>query len=369
MVKNSNFILIGLIIVAISCIYLLYLNLGKANDLNNIKYSVRNLIDQNKKRDEIMNHILTNLNKLKEKDDLREQSNNIKESNNITEDNIESEKFNNLNNEINEQYNVHIEDTEFNVLQRQSGYDENGEIINNDMDSFLTKEDRDFIMDNQFGNNNDELPQDELPQGELHELNQQMNQLEENIEMNELNNFSNINNELNELNNNSEFGDIKFNINNEEIQMNQVLDINDNNVNNSNLELNEILNINSNTVNVSSNNQLNESEENIVSSIIDETIENTLQNTSENTIEKTENTISNENTEVNTTDNIDETILNYESVDNNIEIDLSKIPKSKKKLLDLTVKELKQITTTLKISSNGNKNKLADRILTSMKNK
>ncbi len=55
---NNNFLLVGLIIVAVTCIYLLYLNLSKASELASLKSALTSLIQQNKKRDEINNFLL-----------------------------------------------------------------------------------------------------------------------------------------------------------------------------------------------------------------------------------------------------------------------------------------------------------------------
>ena len=94
MVKNSNFILIGLIIV--NKLYSFIIFKLKSNDLNNIKSSVSNLVQQNKKRDEIMNHVLTNLNKLKEKDELENKKIVEKEFN--TEKNFKISNLKKINN-------------------------------------------------------------------------------------------------------------------------------------------------------------------------------------------------------------------------------------------------------------------------------
>lgn len=61
---NNNFLLIGLIVVAITCIYLLYSNLTKVNDSASLKTTINNLIQQNKKRDEIINFLLERIENL-----------------------------------------------------------------------------------------------------------------------------------------------------------------------------------------------------------------------------------------------------------------------------------------------------------------
>ena len=61
---NNNFLLIGLIVVAITCIYLLYSNLTKVNDSASLKSTINNLIQQNKKRDEIINFLLERIENL-----------------------------------------------------------------------------------------------------------------------------------------------------------------------------------------------------------------------------------------------------------------------------------------------------------------
>lgn len=61
---NNSFLLIGLIIVAITCIYLLYTNLTKSGDTTALKTTIMNLIQQNKKRDEIINFLLERIENL-----------------------------------------------------------------------------------------------------------------------------------------------------------------------------------------------------------------------------------------------------------------------------------------------------------------
>lgn len=56
---NSNFVVIGLILVALVCIYLLYTSLTSGSNNNELKQNINNLILQNKKRDEII-HFLVN---------------------------------------------------------------------------------------------------------------------------------------------------------------------------------------------------------------------------------------------------------------------------------------------------------------------
>jgi hypothetical protein len=55
---NTTFLLIGLIIVALTCIYLLYVNLTRANDTGALKNAISTLIQQNKKRDEVITFLL-----------------------------------------------------------------------------------------------------------------------------------------------------------------------------------------------------------------------------------------------------------------------------------------------------------------------
>lgn len=56
---NSTYIVIGLIIVALVCIYLLYSTLTSGSYYNDLKANINELIVQNKKRDEII-HFLVN---------------------------------------------------------------------------------------------------------------------------------------------------------------------------------------------------------------------------------------------------------------------------------------------------------------------
>ena len=55
---NNSFLLIALIIIAIICIYLLYSNLTKSGETASLKSGITALIQQNKKRDEIINFLL-----------------------------------------------------------------------------------------------------------------------------------------------------------------------------------------------------------------------------------------------------------------------------------------------------------------------
>ena len=61
---NSNFLLIGLILVSITCIYLLYVNINRSNETDSIKQNIKVLISQNKKRDEILNYVIDKLDSL-----------------------------------------------------------------------------------------------------------------------------------------------------------------------------------------------------------------------------------------------------------------------------------------------------------------
>ena len=55
---NNSFLLIALIIIAVICIYLLYSNLTKSGETVSLKSGINALIQQNKKRDEIINFLL-----------------------------------------------------------------------------------------------------------------------------------------------------------------------------------------------------------------------------------------------------------------------------------------------------------------------
>jgi hypothetical protein len=55
---NNSFLLIALIIIAVICIYLLYSNLTKSGESAALKSGINALIQQNKKRDEIINFLL-----------------------------------------------------------------------------------------------------------------------------------------------------------------------------------------------------------------------------------------------------------------------------------------------------------------------
>lgn len=63
--STNNFMLIGLIIVAVTCIYLLYLNITRVNDTDDLRNNIKTLIQQNKKRDEILNFVIENIEDLR----------------------------------------------------------------------------------------------------------------------------------------------------------------------------------------------------------------------------------------------------------------------------------------------------------------
>lgn len=54
---NNTFLLAGLIIVAVTCIYLLYVSFNRP-DMTSFKNNISNVVQQNKKRDEIVNFLL-----------------------------------------------------------------------------------------------------------------------------------------------------------------------------------------------------------------------------------------------------------------------------------------------------------------------
>ena len=54
---NNTFLLAGLIIVAVTCIYLLYVSFNRP-DITSFKNNINNMVQQNKKRDEIVNFLL-----------------------------------------------------------------------------------------------------------------------------------------------------------------------------------------------------------------------------------------------------------------------------------------------------------------------
>jgi hypothetical protein len=61
---NNSFLLIALIIIAIICIYLLYSNLTKSGETASLKNGLSVLVQQNKKRDEIINFLLERIENL-----------------------------------------------------------------------------------------------------------------------------------------------------------------------------------------------------------------------------------------------------------------------------------------------------------------
>ena len=54
---NNTFLLAGLVIVAVTCIYLLYASFNRP-DVTSFKNTINNMVQQNKKRDEIVNFLL-----------------------------------------------------------------------------------------------------------------------------------------------------------------------------------------------------------------------------------------------------------------------------------------------------------------------
>ena len=60
-IVNPSFLLAGLVILALTSIYLLYLHLTKSNDINGLTGTVKALINQNRKRDEVINFLLTRI--------------------------------------------------------------------------------------------------------------------------------------------------------------------------------------------------------------------------------------------------------------------------------------------------------------------
>jgi hypothetical protein len=59
MIEISNtFILVWLVVLAIICIYLLYMSLTRNNEADGLKSTISNLVRQNKKRDELINFLM-----------------------------------------------------------------------------------------------------------------------------------------------------------------------------------------------------------------------------------------------------------------------------------------------------------------------
>jgi hypothetical protein len=59
MIEISNtFILVWLVVLAIICIYLLYMSMTRNNESDSLKSSIANLVRQNKKRDELINFLM-----------------------------------------------------------------------------------------------------------------------------------------------------------------------------------------------------------------------------------------------------------------------------------------------------------------------
>lgn len=55
---SNHFLLAGLVILAITCIYLLYINLSRSTESNTLKAAVSSLVRQNTKRDELINFLM-----------------------------------------------------------------------------------------------------------------------------------------------------------------------------------------------------------------------------------------------------------------------------------------------------------------------
>jgi hypothetical protein len=124
---NSNFLLIGLILVSITCIYLLYININRSNETDSIKQNIKVLISQNKKRDEILNYVIdkldtlnntVNTNSTPEHTISNSQLNQVQqhnpEENNINETDVVTEEQVKLENELYDVQTLYTED-----LQKQ----------------------------------------------------------------------------------------------------------------------------------------------------------------------------------------------------------------------------------------------------------
>ena len=125
---NSNFLLIGLILVSITCIYLLYININRSNETDSIKQNIKVLISQNKKRDEILNYVIDKLDTLNNKvitnntteqtvynSQFNEAQQNKAEENNVTETDVVTEEQVQLENELYDVQTLYTEN-----LQKQS---------------------------------------------------------------------------------------------------------------------------------------------------------------------------------------------------------------------------------------------------------
>ena len=127
---NSNFLLIGLILVSITCIYLLYININRSNETDSIKQNIKVLISQNKKRDEILNYVIDKLDTLNNtvttnnngKEHTisnsqlnQEQQHNLEENNN-TENDVVTEEQVQLENELYDVQNLYTEDLQKQII-------------------------------------------------------------------------------------------------------------------------------------------------------------------------------------------------------------------------------------------------------------
>jgi hypothetical protein len=104
--STNNFMLIGLIIVAVTCIYLLYLNITRVNDTDDLRNNIKTLIQQNKKRDEILNFVIENIEDLR--NNLQPKTNNHLVSSSQTNNTDNSTALNLTSSNVNllDDYNV-----------------------------------------------------------------------------------------------------------------------------------------------------------------------------------------------------------------------------------------------------------------------
>jgi len=100
MIEISNtFLLVWLVVLALICIYLLYMSLTRNNEADTLKSSITNLVRQNKKRDELINFLMERVETLTNAVNTlalpAQPETNSNNNNNLTEKYIDTEPLSN----------------------------------------------------------------------------------------------------------------------------------------------------------------------------------------------------------------------------------------------------------------------------------
>jgi hypothetical protein len=120
---DNNYIVIGLIVLTLVCIYLLYSNLSSGGDSIELKKHINELVLQNKKRDEIIHFLVNQVQLLQSQPPMTEITTSTNESNvNIpttTATHVETVNISDINNEemakLDEILNEDFSTTEVNI--------------------------------------------------------------------------------------------------------------------------------------------------------------------------------------------------------------------------------------------------------------